>query len=211
MQRKTGESNLFPVKIITAFLFCHFFISPVHASNDLNNLQWIEKNLMAAFDSVGLDQYLTAAAISDMQFGSVKGELKGFLKYTFIKWYDQKIQSQDSTKANDLWIEQFGTGVVYEQYGEGFLNLGTGYIRKNILTLKGWIQDRDKKNVVPLDIQKTISQKLETDNLTILDESPYNFTHGETKELSIWSSTVEPALAISSFAFIVYLFFSVRS
>ena len=45
----------------------------------------------------------------------------------------------------------------------------------------------------------------------MLEKSPYKFTKGKTKELSMWEEIVEPVMVFSSVAVIVYLFFSVRS
>ncbi|MCB0283741.1 MAG: hypothetical protein KDF60_14235 [Calditrichaeota bacterium] len=204
--------NLFAVKILilTTFLSLLMLI-PSQASEDQNNLKWIENNLITVFDSLALKKIISKEEAANIEFGVVSGEKKGFLKNTLIQWLEQGNPPEKLKSESKIYVEQFNIRIVYQQEATGFLGLSTEYVRKNNIVLSGWIGNADGSKLKVLNINKEFSEKVKTDNLAELEESPYSFTRGNTQELSIWTSTIEPVMAISSVAIIVYLFFSVRS
>lgn len=189
----------------------NFIQVPLHASDDQKNLDWIESNLIAIFDSLELQQTISKESVANIEFGVVTGEKKGFLKNTLIQWLQRKNLSENHNTESKIYVEQFNIGIVYQQETTGFLGLSTEYIRKNKLLLSGWIEKADGSKLNVLNINKELSEKVKTDNLTELEDSPYSFTRGTVKDLSSWTSTIEPVMALGSIAIIVYLFFSVRS
>ena len=212
MQKKYAIPNLNAVKIIYYFLGIFLFPVLLSASNNVNNLQWIENNLVTIFDSVNVSGYSNLAN-TEFEFGSVYGDKFGFIESQLIKYFDANKTSgahqQDSTL---LRIELFDTGIVYEQKSTGFLNLETEYIRKNKITLTGWLENKKNHEILlSLDVNKTFSELLNTDNFSELEESPYSFTIGTTTELSLWQEVLEPVMVVTSVAVIVYLFYTVRS
>lgn len=185
-------------------------MASLQSSEIKNNLQWIESNLAQVFDSLQFDSRITKAAAANINFGAVKGEYKGFLKNNLINWLEKNTNS-DPGPGKKLSVEQFNIQIVYEQNSSGFLGLGTTYYRRNQIVLQGWIAEESGAEIDAIQFKRDFVQKLETDDFTELEESPYSFTRGKTLELSMWTKTIEPVMALSAVAVIVYLFFSVRS
>ena len=182
------------------------------ASENENNLTWIENNLTSIFDSLKIAEYADLDH-SELDFKNIKGEKFGFLKNQVISYLAQKNSGGQGFKDSVLiQIEQFDVAIVYEQSSQGFLDLETGTKRKNRILLAGWLETKSANpQRVSLNTKKTFVEKLTTDNFRQLEESPYTFTEGSTIEVSLWVNVVEPVMVSSAVAFLVYLFFSVRS
>lgn len=212
MQKKNIITNLKIVKIIQLFIGLVVIPFSILAAEKENNLHWIENNLVSIFDSLKIAEFANVEDI-ELDFSRVRGEKFGFIKNQVIKYINTKKTTAPVNLDSILFrIEQFDTRLVYQQSSTGFLNLGTEYTRENIVILSGWLEDKSENRILrSLNIKKTFSEKLGSENFTELEQSPYNFTKGEKEELSIWAEIVEPALVISSVGIIVYLFFSVRS
>ena len=176
----------------------------------ITNIEWIEKNVTSILDSINIAESISDRIVK-IELGAVKGEKNGFIKSHLLSFLD--VNSSKTVEKNfiNLHIEQFNTTIVYEQNSDGFLNLGSSYIRKNRIELVGWLEEFESPIIKSFNVNKVFSEKLKIDNLQHIEKSPYSFTKGESKELSLWTSTIEPVLVGSSVAFIVYLFFSVRS
>jgi len=200
------------VKIVHLIIGLFFLPFLLLASENENNLTWIENNLNSIFDSLKIADHSTLEN-TELDFGKVNGDKFGFIKNQIIKYYDSEDINNHAKKDSVLFrIEQFDIEIVYEQSSAGFLNLETKTVRKNTINLAGWIENKSNNSVIKsLNIYKTFSEKLTTNNISQLEESPYSFTKGETNELSLWVNIIEPAMVISSVAVVVYLFFSVRS
>lgn len=212
MQKKITIPNLKAVK--STYFFLSFFLLPVllPASENVNNLKWIENNLTSIFDSMDIAGF-SDLKNTELEFGKVSGDKYGFLKNLLIKYFDTKknndIFKKDSTI---LRIELFDSKIVYEQSSTGFLNLETEYHRKNKIVLEGWLENKSNHKILKsIEINKTFSELLNTDNFSMLEESPYDFTRGETIKLSLWQEVIEPAMVFVSVSVIVYLFYTVRS
>jgi len=200
------------VKNVNFIVGLFFFPFLIIASENVNNLTWIENNLNSIFDSLGIAEY-SDIRNTELEFGNVSGEKFGFLKNQLISYLNSK--SADSLLKNDsvlIRIEQFDIDVVYLENSQGFLNLETETVRKNDIKLAGWLESKTDHSVKKsLNVNKVFSEKLTTDNISELEQSPYRFTYGKTEEFSLWKSTIEPVMVFASVAVIVYLFFSVRS
>jgi hypothetical protein len=200
------------VKIVNFIIGLFFFPFLIIASENENNLTWIENNLNSIFDSLGIAQY-SVLKNTELDFGKVNGEKFGFIKNQVIKYFDSKKNARPVERDSVLFrIEQFDINVVYVESSAGFLNLETETVRKNIIHLAGWLETKSDHSVKKsLNINKTFSEKLTTDDISELEQSPYVFTKGKTEKLSLWKNIIEPAMVLTSVAVIVYLFFSVRS
>lgn len=212
MQKKYAIPNFNAVKII--YYFLGLLLIPVlsSASNNVNNLQWIENNLVTIFDSVNVAGY-SDLANTEFEFGSVYGDKFGFIESQLIKYFDASNSAVNHQEDSTLLrIELFDTGIVYVQKSTGFLNLETEYIRKNNITLTGWLENKKNHEILlSVDVNKTFSELLYADKFTELEKSPYSFTKGTTTELSLWQEVLEPVMVVTSVAVIVYLFYTVRS
>ena len=196
------------VHFIIGLFFIPFFIL---ASENENNLTWVENNLNSIFDSLKITKH-SSLENTELDFGKVSGDKFGFIKNQVVKYFESKGTDHVKTDSVLLRIEQFDIEIVYQQSSFGFLNLDTETVRKNTISLAGWLENKSNNSVIKsLNIKKTFSEKLTTNNISKLEESPYSFTKGNTYELSLWTNIVEPLMAVSSVAVIVYLFFSVRS
>jgi hypothetical protein len=182
------------------------------ASEDSGNQVWIEKNLITVFDSLGINN-ITVSDTVNLDFGVVEGEQKGFLKNLLIHYLEHYVVSTNpNSDKTTIRIEQFETGIVYEQNSKGFLGLETETIRENKISISGWIENIDDKKIQKsIILNKIFTDTLETGNITNLENSPYSFTKGIMNKHSLWTKIVEPVLVVSSVATIVYLFFTVRS
>ena len=182
------------------------------ASENENNLTWIENNLNSVLDSLQIAKYADLEH-SELNLSNVKGEKYGFLKNHLIKYLSGVATGhQRAADSVVIQIEQFDVAIVYEQSSQGFLDLETETIRKNRILLSGWLETKSENPlIVSLNTKKTFSEKLATDNIRQLEESPYSFTKGMLTEASLWVNVVEPVMVSSAVAFLVYLFFSVRS
>ncbi|KAA3614155.1 MAG: hypothetical protein D8M58_18345 [Calditrichaeota bacterium] len=174
------------------------------------NIVWIEKNINSILDSLKIEKSINGSTI-EIKLGVVKGEKKGFIKNQVLSYLSKKQSEKKLETFSKFHIEQFNTTIVYEQNSDGFLNLNTYYLRKNKITFSGWIEDSTSKTIKSFNINKVFSNELKIENLEQIEVSPYSFSKGEIKDLSFWTSTLEPILVGGSVAVIVYLFFSVRS
>lgn len=210
MQKNRHYGNFPAVKILRLFFL--ILIPPLllFSQEPITNIEWIEKNLYSIFDSLNVKESVNDRIVK-INFGVVKGEKRGFIKSKLLSYLTHKIPDGDQTNFINFHVEQFNIAIVYEQNSGGFLLFDTYYLRKNRITFIGWIEDFEDKPIQSFNINKVFSEKLNIDNLSQIEESPYSFVKGETKELSFWTNTLEPILVGGSISVIVYLFFSVRS
>lgn len=182
------------------------------AEENKSNLEWIESNLSSILDSLQISDFCDSENTT-LDFGVIKGEQFGFVKSRIIEFLEEnKNKTSFQSDSILLRIEQFSTRIVYVQKSTGFLNLSTQYSRKNLIVLTGWLEDQTNNKILKsLDVNKIFVQKINADDFTSLEKSPYQFTRGTTEELSVWHKTIEPVMVVTSFAVIIYLFFSVRS
>jgi len=198
------------VKINKLFFLVILFPLLSSGQEPISNIDWIGKNIHTILDSLDVKKSFNNRSLK-IDFGAVKGEKKGFIKSQVLSHLNQVIPGEEENNFISFHIEQFNTSIVYEQNSDGFLSLNTYYLRKNNITFIGWIENEASKPIKSFNINKIFSEKLDIDNLREIEESPYSFSKGETRDLSLWTSTIEPILVGSSIAVIVYLFFSVRS
>lgn len=211
MQKKIIIANLKAVKIAYFIIGLFFIPFLILASENENNLTWIENNLNSIFDSLQIAEYSNLEK-TELEFANVSGEKFGFLKSQLSGYIDEKGISLSEADSIVLRIEQFDINIVYQQYSAGFLNLETETVRNNNIVLAGWLETKSGNSVLKsLNIKKTFSEKLTTNNTAQLEQGPYFFTRGRAVELSIWEKVVEPAMVSISVAAMVYMFFSVRS
>ena len=197
---------------IASFIHGLFFIPfLILASDHENNLTWIENNLDSIFDSLKIAEYANPQN-TVLDFGQVSGEKFGFIRNQVIKYISSQSDTDLAADSVLIRIEQFNVEIVYLQKSVGLFNLGTETIRKNKIDLAGWVDIKsDNPQLKSLNIKRTFSEKLTTQNITELEESPYTFTKGILREASLWVNVIEPVMVISAVSLLVYLFFSVRS
>ncbi len=176
-----------------------------------NNLDWLEKNIDSILDSIEISEIISLNN-TKFEFGAVPGEQIGFIKNKIIKYLEEKKnQPISETSVNIFKVEQFNTSIVYQENSTGFLNLNTGYKRLNYIIFDGWVEDTNGKILKSFKVKKTVTDSLEVENISRLEQGPYSFTRGKTKDLALWNTVVEPVLISGSIGLLVYLLFSVRS
>jgi hypothetical protein len=101
------------------------------------------------------------------------------------------------------------------KYSEPFEKsfLGEDYVNRHIsIKLKGQIYSVRSNNIVTaLDKEINYTDMILYEDIEWLEKSAYKFTTGTRGDYSFWDKYFEPALAITSVAVIVYLFFTQRT
>ncbi len=210
MQKNVHYAN-FPAVKISKIVYLLLIIPMLSlAQSPQRNYDWIESNVIELLDSLQVKESIGEKSFT-INLGAVKGEQKGFIKNLLLRYFENNLGNPVGDNAPIIHIEQFNTGIVYEQKSYGFLNLGTNYLRKNNIVLNGWIENENSRPVRSFSINKIFKEEIEGDDFSTLEESPYRFTKGQTKDLSFWTSTLEPVMVGATIGVVVYLFFSVRS
>jgi len=209
LQSTFHHGNLKAVKIITLIALISLPLT-LSATDNSTNILWIEGNLVSIFDSVEIKNVLNSNHYK-VELGAVQGEKAGFIKKNIIHYLQSNKQKVESKNIYKVWIEQFDVSIVYQQFSSGFLGFSSDENRENRVIITGWIEDENSTILHSFNVTKIFKEKLITEDKQYLESSPYIFSRGETRELSIWSEIVEPTIVAGSIAGLVYLFFSVRS
>lgn len=108
-------------------------------------------------------------------------------------------------------LDLFDIGIFYSKpYSKSFL--GRNYINRKVnINVRGQIYSA-KSEFVYYSIEEKLQYEDEVlyRNIEKLETSGYNFMNGKRTDFSFWDKIFEPALAVTSVALIVYLFFSQR-
>jgi hypothetical protein len=210
LQKNVHYAN-FPAVKISKLLYLLLIIPMLsQAQSPQRNYDWIESNIIKLLDSLQVRESIGGKSFT-INLGAVKGEQKGFIKNLLLKYFENNLSNRVGDSTPIIHIEQFKTGIVYEQKSYGFLNLGTNYLRQNNIVFNGWIENENSRPVKSFNINKIFKEEIEGYDFSTLEESPYHFTKGQTKDLSFWTCTLEPVIVGATIGVVVYLFFSVRS
>ncbi len=142
-----------------------------------------------------------------------KGESVTFLRAGWIDyWTNADRKDLKDTTSHQLNIENFNVKIEYRENGIGLLGLNRFIERRIHLTLKGWIESMDQKQLdTAFNLHKIRQDTISAADLSDLEKSPYSFCRGSFQSRSAWTNFIEPALVIISVGVSIYLFFSVRS
>ena len=121
-------------------------------------------------------------------------------------------KSTSSFQGMVLIFHTFDIGIEYsEPFEQSFL--GENYVNRQIsIELKGQIYSAGSDIIeAALDNEVSYTNMILYEDIERLEKSAYGFTTGIRGDYSFWDKYFEPALAITSVAVIVYLFFTQRT
>ncbi len=168
---------------------------------DLKSLQSDNEDSLA-IDASGLDREV--GGYLKVLLGNIATE-KSFKVF-------RNYNSASSFQGLVLVFHLFDIGI---EYSEPFENafLGENYVNRKIsIELKGQIYSA-RSDIIKAALDKEISYTdvILYEDIEWLEHSVYEFTTGMRRNYSFWDKYFEPALAITSVAVMVYLFFTQRT
>jgi len=193
------------------FLILLGFITVLRAESPVRNGELVEATVLHLFEPV-LGVINTQDSGVTLQFGTVKGERRGFLNQLLIGYLTEKgVRVNRSDAAYVLNIEQFESDFVYKQESTTLLGMSDTYERRLSLYLSGWLSRSEGEILHFIEQDTSLLDRIRESEISEVEADPYLFLKGRRIETSGWARVIEPALLIFSVSTVVYLFFIMRS
>ena len=203
--------------IINFFAFCLLLSgSQLHAQNNL-----------AIIDSLVTEITMDLIESSKSEFkdnvvlkvGEIDRNISGYLRnkmgniLTEYKYQVFRNFPKDSSFENTVFeVQNCGIWINYsEPFSKQMLN-ETFVQRVIIFKIDGQIYNyTDSRVILPVKIEKQLTDEIIYSEIDMLEESPFEFTYGTRSGITFWQAILEPAIVVSSVLVVLLLLFTQRS